>query len=616
MKKAVIYARVSTDEQVDNYSLSSQAELCRKYASQIGYQVIKEFQDDYSGATPIEQRPEGRKAYSMLKNGDADALIALSIDRIVRPPEEGDEWDMPILIRGLAKLDKEIHTVEDGQLRTDFANLLVAMLKAKSAGDERRKIIERTTRGRNGKARNGFVVGAGKPPYGYSYLVEITGIKNGGRPVEKVTSLKLNEGEAKVVRMIFQWYVNGDETGHKMYLHTIARRLTDLRIAKPREGMGERWNKRRGVWSHSTVRDILGCETYAGTWRFGKKIGNCGRGGKRNPDEHIIVDVPPVVERALWDSAQRQLALNKRFSPRNAKREYLLRGLVRCGCGFTFTGIYEKDKDRRVYRCGSRAVYYRKMLDIDCKEPRVNADVLEQVVWDYLKERIENAEKFEECLQAAQQAELAELEPKRDQLATLETDIAQSEKEAAELALALKRAGTGLVARSLQSNIDTLEEIYAGQLRRRDKLIAELAARKYTDEALEIARKFRADVAEGIQNLDGVQKRRVLELLDLRVEIKERRAWITSIIPGTGPIDLPKTRRKKSSIGDEISKGIARAGAMAAPTQPPCRRRAQRWCRAPLDFCSGQNWNRRSCRIRNSPRAWSARTPLRRGTLE
>ena len=107
-----------------------------------------EFADDYTGTVPIEARLEGCKAYAMLADGEADALIAYRIDRIVRPPEEGDEWDMPILIRGLAKLGKELHTCDRGQLSTSFADLLIAMLDAKSAGHERRKLMERSSAGR------------------------------------------------------------------------------------------------------------------------------------------------------------------------------------------------------------------------------------------------------------------------------------------------------------------------------------------------------------------------------------------------------------------------------------------------------------------------------------
>ena len=98
-KRAVLYARVSTDEQAEKgYSLPSQLEACRRYAEQNEMTVVAEFSDDYSGATPIESRPEGSKAHGMLKDGHADVLIAYRIDRIVRPPEEGDEWDMPLLL--------------------------------------------------------------------------------------------------------------------------------------------------------------------------------------------------------------------------------------------------------------------------------------------------------------------------------------------------------------------------------------------------------------------------------------------------------------------------------------------------------------------------------------
>ena len=49
-KIAAIYARVSTDEQSRGYSLSTQVEACKHYASQQGYSLAATFKDDYSGA--------------------------------------------------------------------------------------------------------------------------------------------------------------------------------------------------------------------------------------------------------------------------------------------------------------------------------------------------------------------------------------------------------------------------------------------------------------------------------------------------------------------------------------------------------------------------------------
>jgi DNA invertase Pin-like site-specific DNA recombinase len=117
----VIYARVSTDEQADKgYNLQSQIEACGKYAHAYGLEIagrryfdkdaktlvaepnentvpVRCFVNDYTGTVPIESRPEGRKANEMLRSNQADVLIAYRIDRIVRPPEEGDEWGMPMV---------------------------------------------------------------------------------------------------------------------------------------------------------------------------------------------------------------------------------------------------------------------------------------------------------------------------------------------------------------------------------------------------------------------------------------------------------------------------------------------------------------------------------------
>jgi site-specific DNA recombinase len=83
-KRAVLYARVSTSEQGSNYSLPTQAKACREYAEKNGMEVIAEFREDFTGSTPIEQRPEGGKAFAMLKSGQADCLIAYAMDRLSR----------------------------------------------------------------------------------------------------------------------------------------------------------------------------------------------------------------------------------------------------------------------------------------------------------------------------------------------------------------------------------------------------------------------------------------------------------------------------------------------------------------------------------------------------
>ena len=48
--RCAIYAKVSLEDQLQQYKLASQFNHCRKYAEAHGYQIIGEFTDDISGS--------------------------------------------------------------------------------------------------------------------------------------------------------------------------------------------------------------------------------------------------------------------------------------------------------------------------------------------------------------------------------------------------------------------------------------------------------------------------------------------------------------------------------------------------------------------------------------
>src|SRR5260221_4693683 len=81
-KRAVLYARVSTDEKADNYSLPTQLDACRELAQQKGYTVLEEFQEDYTG-TKL-QRPEFDKVQALAEAGQAQVVIVHDVDRLAR----------------------------------------------------------------------------------------------------------------------------------------------------------------------------------------------------------------------------------------------------------------------------------------------------------------------------------------------------------------------------------------------------------------------------------------------------------------------------------------------------------------------------------------------------
>src|SRR3954462_10423135 len=80
--RAIIYVRVSSDDQADNYSIDSQIEACQQYAEQHGFKVIVVLQDVMSGARL--DRPGLTKARELIQLKAVDALIVYCSDRLTR----------------------------------------------------------------------------------------------------------------------------------------------------------------------------------------------------------------------------------------------------------------------------------------------------------------------------------------------------------------------------------------------------------------------------------------------------------------------------------------------------------------------------------------------------
>lgn len=520
-KRAVLYARVSTDEQANNYSLSTQLEACRKYAGDNSMAIAGEFSDDYSGATPIEKRPEGRKAFAMLKSGEADCLVAYAMDRLARPPEDGDEWDTPLLIRGLAKLGKELHTVERGQLKTDFASLLLAMLDSKSAGEERRKIIERTTRGRNGKAKSGRVVGSGYAPFGYKFTTERVLNPKTRLYREVVTGLEELPAEAETIKLIYSWYTAGDDGNGPLSACAIARKLSESGIPAP--GAEKKRSRGTVIWNFNSILRILDSETYAGVWRYGRQIGGGKNGRKSRPvAEQIAVTIPAIVDRKTWATAQARLAHNREESLYNrAKHDYILRGRIRCACGSAMTGATHSDEGIPFYyyRCAKCKNQYKGLEPVTCHAKMVRAKIVEAGVWDIIYNAMTgDPEQFERDLREAQALQEQQSKPKVDELQTVLDYLAEAEKEADEIAQALRKA-KGAVAASLERQQDECNKKYDALTKRRDELQAELAQRTLTDEAIDETLQFRADVAAGLREPTSDDLRFYYRQLNVRVMV-------------------------------------------------------------------------------------------------
>jgi DNA invertase Pin-like site-specific DNA recombinase len=75
-KRAILYARVSTDEQArSGYSLAQQLEALREYAAREGYEVLEEVQDAGQSAASLE-RPGMDHVRDLVAAGGVSVVLA------------------------------------------------------------------------------------------------------------------------------------------------------------------------------------------------------------------------------------------------------------------------------------------------------------------------------------------------------------------------------------------------------------------------------------------------------------------------------------------------------------------------------------------------------------
>ena len=374
--KIAIYARVSTEKQEKQATIQSQLSALREFATKNNHIVIEEFTDDgYSGE--LLDRPALDKLRDVAKKKVFEAVLVHSPDRLSRNYvnlilTQNELKKHGVVVTYLNRPDSK-NTPEDV-----FSNGIQGLV----AEYEKAKILERTRRGRIHKARNGLVV-TSMAPYGYRYI-----------RMDKATNVdghyEIIEDEARVVKKIFDLFVNKQKS-----IRAIARCLTNEGI-KPQRGK---------LWRSSSLHRIIRNETYAGITYYNKnyscepikpkepgvyKRSNNTSRRLRQKNEWIPIKLANsliIIEKEMFDRAQRQLKINAVLSPRNVKNQYLLRGVVGCGkCGSPLFGTPCHGK--LYYRCGNRCRTFP--LPRECKVKMVSAPKLESTVWDAVCNALKN----------------------------------------------------------------------------------------------------------------------------------------------------------------------------------------------------------------------------------
>ena len=89
-KSAILYLRVSSEEQVENFSLGTQEEICIREATRRGYVIIETFREEGRSAKNISGRPELLKLLEFCRRNrrTVGAVFIYRLDRISRQTQD------------------------------------------------------------------------------------------------------------------------------------------------------------------------------------------------------------------------------------------------------------------------------------------------------------------------------------------------------------------------------------------------------------------------------------------------------------------------------------------------------------------------------------------------
>lgn len=411
MKRAVIYARVSTDDQRGNYSIPTQVDECVRYVNQKGYSLvgdcyidpstgrdvntadgIRAYVDDYSSREL--SRPGLDAGLDYLETIGFDVVVVHALDRLARDPYVRQTLEMEFDKRG-ARVEYVLGNYEqtpEGEVRKD--------LDATFAKWENARRVERSQRGKRGKAESGLFVG-GRPPYGYSVDREAQG------------GLAINDEQAAVVQRIFNLYV------HKGYsIRAIADTLTTEQVAN---------HSGKINWGKSSIARILANPTYAGTVYYNKfKRTNNGRKLiVRDGDKWIAIKVTPLVEQYIFKEAQSRLSANRERARKQPSRFYLLTGMLLCAdCNRPY--LAQTKNAGSGGRVSDEVCYRHRTRHGHCRNKHLQASRIDSAVWcalvkllldtDKLKAGYESSLKQQKAKQVKQRSHLEQLGKERIRL--------------------------------------------------------------------------------------------------------------------------------------------------------------------------------------------------------
>ena len=312
-KKCVLYPRVSTEMQVDGFSLDGQKNNLKRFADREEMEIVDIYEDAGKSGKSIEGRPAFKQMLFDIENGlEIDYILVYKLSRFGR-----NAADILNSLEHVQAFGVNLICIEEGIDSSQTSGKLLISVLSAVAEIERENIIEQTMNGRKEKARQGGWNG-GFAPYGY-YL--------------KDKQLFIQEDESEAIRIIFDKYVNDN-----MGFYKIANYLNLQGIQKTKRNNGT-----LSLWSTHIVKTIIDNPIYCGKISYGRRVREKVKGSKNEykqipQDNYIIAEGQheAIISEELWNAAHEKRKITGVKSPSKIGRDraHLLSGILKCPkCG-------------------------------------------------------------------------------------------------------------------------------------------------------------------------------------------------------------------------------------------------------------------------------------------
>lgn len=529
--RCYIYTRVSTELQIDGYSLEAQKERLKREAKHRGMQIVGEYSDEGKSGKNINGRPEFKQMLADIKSSkdDVDYVLVFKLSRFGR-----NAADTLNSLQYMEDYGVNLLCVEDNIDSAGAAGKLIISVLASVAEIERSNIQEQTMAGRKQKARDGKWNG-GFAPYGYKLVA-----KDG----EKSKVLEIDDTEAELIRLIYKKFLEG------MGIGNVAKWLNENGYTKK-----IRQNGSVSLISAAFVKGVLDNPVYAGKIAYGRRKTEKIEGTrnefhvvKQDRDSYKLYQGQheAIIDEDTWYRAQAKRMKNafKREKTHSLEHEHILSGLVKCPkCGASMYGVVNRKKkkgsdefytDMWYYLCKNRKMVSGHLCDYKkhIRQEELNTEVLQLIQFvfggendlkKHMLQRLESEDVMSELLEEKERLakEKDKLESKKSKLLRRIAELDIDDKLYDDLMKTYRES-----VNEVNEQINIMEN----QLYQNDLAIENAEGENLSTE---VYKRIIDEMLDNIDDMNDADKKTLMNLLIEKIEIYPEKQkdgrWIKSV---------------------------------------------------------------------------------------